>query len=360
MKGIKRFLWFLYQCFAFYTLLIYTMILWVPFSGWLAGFMMMSFPVVVLVHLVSLPIWFTIEKRKALLPLALLAGSALFLPRTYAFNNERPADTETGKKTLRLMSYNAHVFRKNSEWWKEPAKARIQEMQQWIGESGADVLCMPEYLDQQEGLFDNNGFFSRKGYKYQALYQEERKKKEYCGLAILSKYPIIATRDTIFEAQNGMIQADIKVGRDTVRVIGLHLYSMTLSLGKLVEQKKMDGIEREGRTTVGKMKNGFKQRAEELVRLQTWIDASPYPVIITGDFNEVPYGYVYGKLRKNLQNSFEQKGEGFGFTFNQLPYFIRIDHQFYDDKRLLLTDFKTFSEISYSDHNPIMGTYIFK
>lgn len=360
MKGIKRFLWFLYQCFAFYTLLIYMMILWVPFSGWLAGFMMMSFPAVFVVHLVSLPIWFVIERRKALLPLALLAGSAFFLPRSFAFNRQEAGEKVAGKQTLRLMSYNVHVFQKNSDWRQDAVKDEIKEMKQWIGESGADVLCMPEYFNQPQGLFDNSEFLRKKGYKYQELYGKQGKKSDYNGLAMLSKYPIIAVRDTVFEAQNGMIQADIKVGQDTVRIIGLHLYSMTLSLGKLVEQKQMDGIEREGKTTFGKMKTGFRQRADELIRLQNWIEASPYPVIICGDFNEVPYGYVYGELRKSLQNSFEQQGEGFGFTYNQLPYFIRIDHQFYDDKRLLLTDFKTFSDVRYSDHNPIMGTYVFR
>jgi endonuclease/exonuclease/phosphatase (EEP) superfamily protein YafD len=108
------------------------------------------------------------------------------------------------------------------------------------------------------------------------------------------------------------------------------------------------------------MKNGFKRRAEEFTVLQDWIKTSPYPVLVCGDFNEVPYSYIYGELRKSLKNSFEEKGQGFGFSFNHLPYFIRIDHQFYNDKRLSVHDFTTYSKIKYSDHYPIMGTYSFK
>lgn len=360
MKGIKRLLWFLYQCFAFYTLLIYMLILWVPFDGWVAGFMMMSFPAAVLVHLISVPIWFVVERKKAILPVVMLLLACIFLPRTIGFNSQsKEAGRESAKK-FSVMSYNVHTFRKYSEWRNEEGKDQIRQMKAWIGQSGADVLCMPEYYDEDNTIFDSGNYLRKKGYGHAAYFHKRKHGKSYWGLAVLSKYPIIATRDTIFAAQNGMIQADIKIGRDTVRVIGLHLYSMTLGLSKLVRQKEMDGIETESRITLRKMKNGFKQRAQELPVLQDWVKSSPYPVLVCGDFNEVPYSYIYGKLRKSFKNSFEEKGSGFGFTFNHLPYFIRIDHQFFDENRLSVHDFTTYSKIKYSDHYPIMGTYSFK
>lgn len=361
MKGIKKLLWFLYQCFAFYTLLIYTLITWVPTDGWVAGFMMMSFPAVVLVHLVSIPVWFAVERKKAMLPLVMFVAAGLFLSRTYAFGgaDDEPAEI-SDKRKFSVMSYNVHVFQKFSEWWTESGRKEIKEMKAWVGDSGADILCLAEYYDEDGTIFDSGNYLRKKGYKHAAYFNRRKYGKSYWGLVILSKHPIVAARDTVFEAQNGMIQADIKVGRDTVRVIGLHLYSMTLGLSKLVSQKEMDGIETESRITLRKMKNGFKQRAEEFTAVQQWVKASPYPVLVCGDFNEVPYSYIYGTLRKSFRNSFEEKGKGFGFSFNHLPYFIRIDHQFYDDSRLSVHDFTTYSNIRYSDHYPIMGTYSFK
>lgn len=361
MKGIKRLLWFLYQCFACYTLLIYMLILWVPLDGWVAGFMMMSFPIVVLVHLLSVPMWFIVEKRKAILPLIMFVAAGLFLSRTYQFGSSQDAPVEKDdKRKFSVMSYNVHVFQKFSEWWTKSGRRDIKEMKAWIGDSGADVLCMPEYYDEDDSIFDSGNYLRKKGYKHAAHFYRRKYGKAYWGLVILSKYPIVASRDTVFAAQNGMIQADIKVGGDTVRVIGLHLYSMTLGLSKLVHQKEMDGMKAEGRITLRKMKNGFTQRAEEFTVLQDWIEASPYPVLVCGDFNEVPYSYIYGKLRKSLKNSFEEKGQGFGFSYNHLPYFIRIDHQFFDERKLSVLDFTTYSKIKYSDHYPIMGTYRFK
>ncbi|SEJ72279.1 Metal-dependent hydrolase, endonuclease/exonuclease/phosphatase family [Dyadobacter sp. SG02] len=360
MKGIKKLLWFLYQCFACYTLLIYILVLWVPTDGWLAGFMMMSFPAVVLIHLISIPVWFVIERKKAVLPLVLFVAAGLFLSRTYAFKSsgeEAPAD---GARKFSVMSYNVHVFQKYAGWQGEARRKEIKEMKAWIGDSGADVLCMPEHYDEDETIFDTGNYLKKKGYRHTAYFHGRKYGKSYWGLAILSKYPIVASRDTIFLAQNGLVQADIKIGRDTVRIIGLHLYSMTLGLSKLVRQKEMDGIETEGRITLSKMKKGFTQRAEEFTVLQEWINASPYPVLVCGDFNEVPYSYIYGKLRKSLKNSFEEKGQGFGFSYNHLPYFIRIDHQFFDESKLSVHDFTTYSKIKFSDHYPIMGTYSFK
>lgn len=361
MKGIKKFLWFLYQCFALYTLLIYTLILWVPSDGWMAGFMMMSFPLVVAIHLISVPIWFIVERKKAILPLAMFAAAGLFLSRTYAFSGSDRQDIGTGDKPkFSVLSYNVHVFLRSSEWWKGNGQEQIRGMKAWIGDCGADVLCMPEYYNEDKTIFDSGNYLRKRGYRYAAYFHRRKVEKSYWGLAIISKFPIVASRDTVFEAKNGMVQADVKVGKDTIRIIGLHLYSMTLGLSKLVAQKEMDGIETESRITLSKMKNGFQRRAEEFTVLQDWIKTSPYPVLVCGDFNEVPYSYIYGKLRKSLKNSFEEKGTGFGFTFNHLPYFIRIDHQFYDDNRLSVHDFTTYSKIKYSDHYPIMGTYSLK
>ncbi|MEO6285732.1 MAG: endonuclease/exonuclease/phosphatase family protein [Dyadobacter sp.] len=356
MRGVKKFLWFLYKCFAFYTLLIYILILWIPSGGWLAGFMMMSFPVVVIIHLISVPIWFLIDRKKALLPLVLLIGSGIFLSRTYRFGSKDASIADESGNTFTVMNYNVHSFQRFSDGPAKQVENQIEDMKNWIATSGADVLCMPEYFDDGSARFNMGELLGKKGIKHSAHYSNSDKNYRL-GLALYSRFPIIARKDTIFEAQNGMIQADIKIKKDTVRIIGLHLFSMTLKLSTLVHQKKMDGVAKEGKITFSRIKMGFIRHAAELEVLESWIEDSPYPVVVCGDFNEMPYGYVYGNLRKKLDNGFEKGGKGFGFTFNHLPYFIRIDHQFYSPDRLGLLDFTTYNKIGYSDHYPVMGRY---
>ncbi|USJ36203.1 endonuclease/exonuclease/phosphatase family protein [Dyadobacter fanqingshengii] len=360
MKGLKKFLWFLYKCFTFYTLLIYILILWIPLKGWVAGFMMMSFPVVVLIHLVSIPIWFIVERKKALLPLAMFALAGIFLSRTYSFGHK--ADPQQLRNSFSVMNYNVHSFQRNEDLKDSDVRQSVRDMKSWVGASDADILCMPEYFSDRGRLLNINKALDSSGYAHSAFYSRNKAENHThsWGLAVFSKYPIIASRDTIFEAQNGMLQADIKIKGDTVRIIAVHLYSMTLKLSALVRQKQIDGVKKEGKITFERIRNGFVRRSAEMTVLESWIKASPYPVIVCGDFNEIPYGYVYGKMRGLLKNGFEEKGDGFGFTFNHLPYFIRIDHQFYSDDKLQIQDFTTFNKVDYSDHYPVMGHYHFK
>ncbi|NIJ54948.1 endonuclease/exonuclease/phosphatase family protein [Dyadobacter arcticus] len=358
MQGLKNFLWFLYKCFAFYTVIVYALILWIPSDGWLAGFMMMSFPAVIIVHILSVLIWFVIDRKKALLPITLLALGGIFASRTFSINR-KPNTSATADHSFSVLSYNTRVFMKNSDQREPTVKEDIASMKVWVRDLGADIICMPEYYEDETRLFNINETLRSGGYKYSVKYSEEIRKGRnyYTGLALFSKYPIINARDTIFQAQNGLVQADIEIKNDTVRMIGVHLYSMTLNLSKLAHEKEMEGIRAEGKTTFKRMKTGFMQRSKQLQVLESWIAESPYPVIICGDFNEVPYGYVYGRLRKSMRNGFEEKGEGFGFTFNHIPYFIRIDHQFYKSDQLNMLDFKTLNQVKYSDHYPIMGIY---
>ncbi|CAG5072031.1 hypothetical protein DYBT9623_03969 [Dyadobacter sp. CECT 9623] len=359
MGSIEKFLWFLYKCFAFYTLVVYALILWIPFDGWVAGFMMMSFPIVILVHVISLPVWFVVKKQKALLPLALILLGGIFLDRTYAFGNSRSGDEHDSAGSFRVLSYNTQVFMRNAGTSDDVRKEQVREMKNWIAENG-DVLCMPEFYDEGRAMFKTTKYFESRGFRHSVRYEHAPIRwGQYVGLALFSKYPIVSSQDTIFEAQNGMIRADLKIGKDTVRIIALHLYSMTLDLNKLAHQKKVDGVVKEGRVTLSRMKFGFKKRSQEIKALQAWAEDSPYPVIVCGDFNEIPYGYVYGKMRKSFANAFEDKGSGFGFSFGKLPYFIRIDHQFYDSDKLELLDFQTHRNVKYSDHYPVTASYRF-
>ena len=360
MKKNKTTFSFFYKCFVCYTLVVYALLAWVPFSGWIWGFVMMTFPLVIAGHLLYLIFSLFSNKKNLILPLIILLLGCFFLPRTYSFHSKGDNKTDSGRKSFKVMSYNVHVFQHYSDNTKMEVKQDIAEMRKWITTSGADVLCMPEYYNYEKSeLFNVMPEFKKAGYKHTAYLNEfhGNRPENFWGLAIFSKLPIIAMKDTVFMAQNGMVSTDIKVGKDTVRIIALHMYSMTLQLDVLKNQKTTKGMIKEGKSTARQIKSGFVNHAMEMQLLEEWIKASPHPVIVCGDFNETPYGYVYGKTKALLNNAFEEKGSGFGFTFNKLPYFIRIDHQFYDPEKLSLVNFKTINSVKYSDHYPIMGTY---
>lgn len=176
----------------------------------------------------------------------------------------------------------------------------------------------------------------------------------------MSKYPIVKRGEKEFFYPNGLLYADVKIGKDTLRIINVHLRSMIVRFGGLKEayqDKDYDQGRSETRKVLRKLKVGFGHHAQETNELAEWIDQSPHPVLVCGDFNETPYGYAYGQVRHRLSNAFEEVGSGFGFSYRNAPRYIRIDNQFYDKKKLEVLDFQTHREVGYSDHYPIIGRY---
>jgi endonuclease/exonuclease/phosphatase family metal-dependent hydrolase len=360
MKGLQNVLWFFYKWLALYTLIVFALIYWTPFAGWLSGFAMISFPITVSLNVFSALFWLMVKPSRALLPVGVSLLSLAFLPRTYATGNS-PTPETPGKTVFKVMSYNVSSF-SNPVDAKESKQTETEKMKKWIADEEVDIMCFPEYANNDlSSLFNTTNYFKDRGFTYKRLFVTPNfRSEDYYGLALLSKHPIIAARDTMFEARNGLVQADIRIENDTVRVIAVHLYSMSLRLYTLMGQKEMVGIKRESRNTLSLMKKGFQNRSREIETVHAWIRSSPYPVIVCGDFNETPYSYVYGKTRQLLANAFEEKGSGFGYSYNRLPYFIRIDHQFYDQSRLELNAFTTDRNVDFSDHYPLIGTYSFR
>jgi endonuclease/exonuclease/phosphatase family metal-dependent hydrolase len=79
---------------------------------------------------------------------------------------------------------------------------------------------------------------------------------------------------------------------------------------------------------------------------------SPYPVVLTGDLNDVPNSYTYFKVRGSFKDAFLEKGYGIGRTFRSLSPTLRIDYIF-TDPRFSVVQFKR-EKKDYSDHYMIV------
>ncbi len=175
------------------------------------------------------------------------------------------------------------------------------------------------------------------------------------GLAIFSRYPVIHSGDIMYadsHHQHAMF-ADVNTGHDTIRVYNVHLQSMS------IDASKIDDFERAGEHYLDiarKLKFGFVERAKQVDNLLEHIQESPYPVIVCGDFNDVPYSYTYQTFRRHLFNAFEEAGNGLGFSYNGKLFFLRIDNQFYSND-LRAVRFDTYRDVPYSDHFPVRTMY---
>jgi endonuclease/exonuclease/phosphatase family metal-dependent hydrolase len=83
------------------------------------------------------------------------------------------------------------------------------------------------------------------------------------------------------------------------------------------------------------------------------IEKSPYPVVVCGDFNDVPNSYPYETIGHGLQDAFVKKGIGIGRTFSGIAPTLRIDNIFVD-KRYAVEQFIRVPK-KLSDHFPIIA-----
>jgi len=294
-----------------------------------------------------------------------LSGAALLLSlpfwsRTYQFSWGTPPPPS--EKELSVLSYNVMSF-DGYNFIRDIRPENYLSMIEWVKSLDTDIQCYQEFYNSDTRTNLNTlKQLKKAGYPYYTvLHPNIAPREQHCvGLAILSKYPIIKRGEIEFHDQNGLLFADIVVRKDTIRVINLHLRSMIVrfdGLKKAYKENDYKKGKREVRKVAQRLKMGFVHHTEETEVLLNWIQESPHSVLVCGDFNEIPYGYVYGKVRDVLTNAFEEVGHGFGFSYRNTPRFIRIDNQFFDKKKLEVIDFQTRRDIPYSDHYPVIGRY---
>lgn len=359
MRWISKLAGSIHLLFCVYTLLVYALCYWPVSSHWISGFLTMSLPLVALAHILIIVFGGLFGAgRTAMRSLVMVLLSFPFWGRTFRLGESGGGDD----KNFRLLSYNIHQLGVGIKTQGGEKSLISAEGIEWLKDLNPDIMCFQEAYQSVKKERDLVGAMKKIGYGEFVMPDPLHNKKSGAknGLAIFSRYRLRNMEMKVFGGQNGMLKCDVIAGADTLTIINVHLQSMTLNLRELVEQRQMEGLKSESRKTVSRLKSGFEERDDQIRLLEEWIGQARYPVVVCGDFNETPYGYGYGRISKLLANSFESGGSGFGFTFRYLPYFIRIDNQFYDPDKIELAAFKTVREVAFSDHRPIVSDYIVK
>ncbi len=362
----RKFFFLINILWGIYSLLVFQLSFSLNVKHWLAGFLMMTMPAVLLLNLGFMLAWIYLKSSRFLLSFGILVLGFPFIQRTFQVNIffKNQEDIKESK-SLSIMSYNMMWCDSYAYFHEQDTSNAINIIQSSV-EIDADIKCVQELYN----LNSNSQFKTlkklrgKKGY-YTYVYSSPGNENGQgeIGLAIFSKYPIIAKQEKHWAINhNGLLAADIVVEQaDTIRVINIQLRSMGVRVQKVLDNKEdKEKVKKEAKTIFNQLKGGFEDRSLQVKELEKWIQESPYPVIVCGDFNELPYGFAYGKVRKYLNNAFEDAGSGFGFTYHKKPGFLRIDNQFYDAKRLEIAKFATYDKIPYSDHYPIKAVYLIK
>jgi endonuclease/exonuclease/phosphatase family metal-dependent hydrolase len=279
------------------------------------------------------------KKRMILSGLVLLMGIT-FITKFYKFSVKEPLESE---KDFTVMSYNVRLF--NVFKWLDTDDVPMN-IRSFINDKNPDILCIQE--------FSNSANIDLKVYQHRYIFIEGNKIKT--GQAIFSKFPIINQGNIDFpNSNNNAIFADIKKGKDIIRIYNMHLQSIKISPDVHDINENIDAINQgKSHKLLNRISIAFKKQQQQAEILKEHKKECSYPIIICGDMNNSAFSYVYRNIKGKLKDSFEEAGVGFGATYKFKYYPARIDYIFADDI-MKIKQFESFSDFENSDHFPIMA-----
>lgn len=284
-------------------------------------------------NLLFMVYWIFKRKRKLLLSLITAIIGYFVFGSFYSIGN---SVEEIESSDLKVMTYNVWGFNKN-EWIKE---ANIGDrIIEFVKEADPDVICIQEHSRIRYRQLKQYPYRSETPYSTPRTVQ-----------AIFSKYPIVSNGSLDLPGTaNNIIYADIVHQEDTIRFYNLHLQSF-----RIVPSTKTFSDGEESERNYKRLVSTFKKQLEQAKIFEDHIKSSPYSNVVCGDFNNTQFSNVYRIVKGELNDTFLEKGSGFGRTYDLWEIPLRIDY-ILTDPDFKIVSHKNFNE-KLSDHYPVMAT----
>ncbi|SDX56664.1 Metal-dependent hydrolase, endonuclease/exonuclease/phosphatase family [Hydrobacter penzbergensis] len=325
-----------------------------PTHWWLIGFTGLIVPYLVLLLIFFLIGWLIAKPVLALLPLVALCVGYRQLNVLFAWHPGSGINKPKKSNDLRVVDWNVQSFNGLSKN-KETKKHIREEVAQTVLKLEPDVICMQEFnhASRSGNDADNLSLFTGRFPYYFFSKDYQRNNGEYqSGCIIFSKYPIVDTGRVRYPVAESLIYADIVKGADTIRLFTTHLQSFKFKKGDYNDLEKIRTQDEEAlmasKNIFVKMRLAFRRRGVQASLVREALDASPYPTILCGDFNDVPNSFTYFHIKDSWQDAFLKKGFGIGRSFISLAPTLRIDY-ILADKHFEVRQFDMVDE-DLSDH----------
>jgi vancomycin resistance protein VanJ len=292
-------------------------------------------PILICINLAFIIYWLLIGlKKQYLLSSIVLILGFLISSSIYKLNSTSTKPDEE----LTIMTYNVRKFNVY-EWLKD--KDIDTKINDFISSEKPDILAIQEFKNEKNFNLDYP-------YKYNPIIW----KKQRSDLVLYSKYPVVNSGIVKQNKLNGKaIYIDIIKNADTTRIYNFHLQS----LGVIPDEDFFGHSDSE--KLLKRLRISFKLQEEQIDTLIKHINKCKYKVILVGDMNNTAYSWSYKNLRRSLQDSFLETGNGFGKTYSLKGFPFRIDYIFVD-KDIKVHQHKNYA-VKYSDHYPVMATVSF-
>jgi endonuclease/exonuclease/phosphatase (EEP) superfamily protein YafD len=312
-----------------------------------------AYPIIALVNLFFIIYWLFRFRWGLLISL-----SALFL----TWNVQRAwfpihffDKTLPEQPVIKILTFNVMYF----DYLKNPTEEGINPVISYIRDSGADIVCLQEAGETfvQHGLKQEKIKKALKAYPYKVTGAADGRYSVVC----LSKYPVLRWERIPYPSlSNSSYWYDIRVGNQIIRLINNHLESNKLNpadkdqYAQVLTNVETREFSRLAQKLGGKVGAATITRAAQARAVADAIQASPYPVLVCGDFNDVPGSYVYKTIGRGLKDAWVEKGQGWGHTFHDYLFLFRIDYVFHQPSLRVLSIQR--DKVNLSDHYPLIVT----
>lgn len=251
----------------------------------------------------------------------------------------KEADAKAG---IKVATYNVAMFGRETTGF--IAQDILAEMRR----QKVDVLCVQEYNEHSGAQVNSESY--KDYFPYQA--------KGHNDMMIFSRYPITKSKTIDFErTNNSAMWAEIDANGVPFHIFNVHLQTTGINstLHKAAHLVN-EGFQVESSRILSAIYDnyavGIVIRAGQAEEVAAEIQKSKTPVVVCGDFNDVPYSYVYNTMLGNLVDGFKECGQGLMYTWRGgNKRLVRIDYIFHDKAMKGLDYYRT--DLTYSDHYPV-------
>ena len=313
----------------------------VPPAGNTARAMLVyALPLLIIANVVFLIYWLArLRFHWALMPIITLL---CYIPYIGTILQIGTADeTADSKAGIKIATYN--VARFSGEITGFIAQDILSEMKR----QKVDIVCFQEYNDISG---DKKNSDSYKDYFPHSAYGEH-------DMVIYSRYPIVDKKNLNFEqTNNSAMWVEVNINEKVYRIYNVHMETTGInSTLHRVSKMAKNGVDVSGNSLIdaiyGNYTLGMIARSGQANMLAMDMQQSEAPVIVCGDFNDVPYSYVYNTMLGDKIDGFKECGSGFMYTYRGGNKKVRIDYIFHDKNLKGLSYYK--KDLSYSDHYPV-------